>query len=194
MAKKTKPLTKKTSRSAAKSRPKLKAAAMAKALAKVKVLILDIDGVMTDGRIFWSNDIGWGAMYSVIDGFGIRTLMKAGVEVCVISGGNFVSHKKRAEVLKIQHAYFGDEDKIHAYEKILRDLKVTDADCAYIGDELFDIPVLQRVAFAATPPHAPEAVKKSVHYVTKKQGGFGCVRELTDAILAAREAHLKVRP
>lgn len=169
-----------------KPRTKLKGAALKKALAKVKVLILDIDGVMTDGRIFYTEPVGWGAMYSVIDGFGIRCLMKAGVEVCVISGGSFVSHKKRAETLKIQHAYFGDEDKIHAYHKILKDLNVTDADCAYMGDELFDIPVLERVAFAATPPHAPANVKKVVHYVSKRAGGFGAVRELTDMILEAR--------
>jgi 3-deoxy-D-manno-octulosonate 8-phosphate phosphatase (KDO 8-P phosphatase) len=175
-----------------KPRSKLKAAALKKALAKVKVLILDIDGVMTDGRIFYTEPVGWGAMYSVIDGFGIRCLMKAGVEVCVISGGSFASHKKRAETLKIQHAYFGDEDKIHAYHKILKDLNVTDADCAYMGDELFDIPVLERVAFAATPPHAPASVKKVVHYVSKKPGGFGAVRELTDLILEAR-GHTEAR-
>lgn len=168
------------------TRSKLKGAALLKALKKVKVLILDVDGVMTDGRIFWQDDIGWGAMYSVIDGFGIRCLMKAGLEVCVISGGSFVSHKKRAEILGIKHAYFGDENKLHAFAKIKKDLGVTDAECAYIGDELFDIPVLERVAFAATPPHAPAAVKKAVHYVTKKEGGFGCVRELTDMILEAR--------
>lgn len=170
----------------AKSRAKLKGAALKKALSKVKVLILDIDGVMTDGRIFWSEGIGWGAMYSVIDGFGIRCLMKAGLEVCVISGGSFVSHKERAKVLGIRHAYFGDENKIVAFEKIKADLGVKDQDCAYIGDELFDIPVLERVSFAATPPHAPAAVKRVVHYITKKEGGHGCVRELTDLILECR--------
>jgi 3-deoxy-D-manno-octulosonate 8-phosphate phosphatase (KDO 8-P phosphatase) len=169
-----------------KVRKKLKGAELKKALAKVKVLILDVDGVMTDGRIFWTEEAGWGAMYSVIDGFGIRCLMKAGVEVCVISGGAFVSHKKRAEVLGIRHAYFGDENKLTAFAKIKADLGVADSDCAYMGDELFDIPVLEKVAFAAAPPHAPEAVKRAVSYITRRQGGFGCVRELTDLILEAR--------
>ena len=167
-------------------RLKLRGPALKKALAKVKVLILDIDGVMTDGRIFYSEGVGWGAMYSVIDGFGIRCLQKAGIEVCFISGGSFVSHKERAKTLKIEHAYFGDENKIVAFEKILADLKVSAADCAYMGDELFDIPVLEQVAFAATPPHAPDAVKNVVHYITKKEGGHGCVRELTDLILECR--------
>lgn len=168
-------------------RLKLKGTALRKALSKVKVLILDIDGVMTDGRIFWTEGTGWGAMYSVIDGFGIRRAMKAGIEVCVISGGSFTSHRKRAEVLGVTHAYFGDENKLIAFDKIKRDLGVTDKDCAYIGDELFDIPVLERVSFAATPPHAPEAVKRAAHYITKRPGGHGCVRELTDLILECRK-------
>lgn len=166
---------------------KLSGKALTKKLQKIKLLILDIDGVMTDGRIFWSENIGWGAHYSVIDGFGIRCLMKAGVEVAVISGGSFVSHKKRAEVLKIQHAYFGDENKIPPYEKIKKELGLSDDECAFVADELFDLPVLEKVGFAATPPHAPAQVKKIAHYVTKKTGGFGAVREITDLILEARE-------
>jgi 3-deoxy-D-manno-octulosonate 8-phosphate phosphatase (KDO 8-P phosphatase) len=169
------------------ARKKLSGKALQKALSKIKVLILDIDGVMTDGRIFWTDPIGWGAYYSVIDGFGIRCLIKAGVEVCVISGGSFVSHKKRAEVLGIKHAYFGNEDKIHAYEKIKADLGVSDADCAFMADELFDMPVLEKVAFAVVPPHAPKAVLALAHYVPKRPAGNGAVRELTDLILEARK-------
>lgn len=165
---------------------KLKGPALKKALAKIKVLILDMDGVMTDGRIFYTEGTGWGASYSVIDGFGMRLLMKAGIEVCFISGGSFLSHKKRAETLKIRHAYFGNEDKTGAYETIKADLKVSDADCAYVADELFDLPLLKQVGFAACPPHSPDAVKKIVHHITKKEGGFGCVREITDMILAAK--------
>lgn len=175
----------------AKQRAALKGASLKKTLSHIKVVILDIDGVMTDGRIFWSSADGWGALYSVIDGFGIRLLQRAGYEVCFISGGNFNSHKKRAETLKIAHAYFGDEDKIHAYEKIKRDLGVTDTQCAYMGDELFDIPVLERVAFASTPPHAPAAVKRVVHHVTKRPGGFGAVRELADLLLESQAGKKK---
>lgn len=171
---------------ARKARKKLTGKPLLTALAKIKVLILDIDGVMTDGRIFWADGTGWGAFYSVLDGFGIRSLMKAGVEVCMISGGGFTSHKKRAEILGVKHAYFGNEDKIASYEKIKSDLGVTDDDCAYMADELFDIPVLERVAFAATLPHAPEAVRALAHYIPKRPAGNGAVRELTDLILASR--------
>lgn len=168
------------------ARKKLSGKALLKALAKVKVLILDIDGVLTDGRIFWTEQTGWGAFYSVFDGFGIRTLMKSGIEVCVISGGSFASHKERAKILGIKHAYFGDEDKIHAYEKIKADLGVKDSDCAYMADELFDIPVLAKVGFAATLPHAPKKVLDLAHYVAKRPAGNGAVREVIDLILESR--------
>lgn len=168
-----------------KPRKKLTGRALQAALKKIKVLILDVDGVMTDGKIFYVEGTGWGATYSVIDGFGIKLLMRAGFEVCVISGGAFTSHKKRAEILGIKHAYFGDENKLHAFAKIQQDLGVTEAECAYIGDELFDIPVLEKVAFAATPPHAPAQVKNVAHYITKKTGGNGAVRELCEMLLDA---------
>jgi 3-deoxy-D-manno-octulosonate 8-phosphate phosphatase (KDO 8-P phosphatase) len=175
----------------AKTRKKLAGKALQAVLKKIKVLILDVDGVMTDGKIFYTEGTGWGATYSVFDGFGIKLLMRAGIEVCVISGGAFTSHRKRAESLGIKHAYFGDENKLHAFAVIQKDLNATDEECAYIGDELFDIPVLERVAFAATPPHAPEAVKKNVHYVTKRPGGSGAVRELCELILAAQPSRKK---
>jgi 3-deoxy-D-manno-octulosonate 8-phosphate phosphatase (KDO 8-P phosphatase) len=167
-------------------RRKLTASGAVKALKNIKVLILDVDGVMTDTRIFHVEGTGWGAFYSVLDGFGIRQLMKLGIEVCVISAGTFNSHRERAKLLGIRHAYFGDENKLHAYETIRRDLGVEEKHCAYMGDELFDIPVLETAGFAATPPHAPAIVKRAAHYVTKKQGGHGAVREICDLILAAK--------
>lgn len=170
---------------------KLSGKSLQKVASKIKAVIFDIDGVMTDGRIFFVEGTGWGAMYSVIDGFGIRRLQRAGIEVGVISGGAFTSHKKRAESLHIKHAYFGNEDKIESFEKICREVGVSASEVAYIGDELFDIPVLERVGLAATPPHAPQEVKDKVHYVTKKPGGFGAVREFADIIL---NAHAGAKP
>lgn len=170
-----------------KPRKKLSPAAAIKALRKIKVLILDIDGVLTDGTIFYTEPVGWGANYSVIDGFGIRLLMRNGIDVCVISAATFESHRKRAEQLGIRHAYFGDENKLHAYETIRRDLKVKEEECAYMGDELFDIPVLETAGFAATPPHSPQVVKDAAQYVTKRVGGSGAVREICDLILLSRQ-------
>lgn len=169
-------------------RKKLTGKALQTALKKIKLVVFDIDGVMTDGSMFYVEGTGWGAHYNVIDGFGIKLLQRAGFEIGVISGGSFLSHKKRAESLQIKHAYFGDENKLHAFAKILADVGVTRDECAYMGDELFDIPVLQQVGFAATPPHAPATVKSSAHYVTKKPGGFGAVREVCELLLATKPA------
>jgi 3-deoxy-D-manno-octulosonate 8-phosphate phosphatase (KDO 8-P phosphatase) len=167
-------------------RKKLTPKAAVKALRKTKVLVLDVDGVLTDGRVFHVEGSGWGAFYHVADGFGIKLLLRNGIEVCVISAGTFASHRKRAEVLGIRHAYFGDENKLRAYETIRRELGVTEAECAYMGDELFDIPVLRTAGFSATPPHAPAEVKREADYVTRCEGGMGAVRELCDLLLEAK--------
>lgn len=169
-----------------KARKKLTGSAVGKALRDIKVLILDIDGVLTDCRIFYSEPSGFSAAYSVIDGFGIKLLLRNGIEVCFLSAGTFTSHKKRAEILGVRHAYFGDENKLHSFEKICADLAVKPEECAYMGDELFDIPVLERVGFAACPPHSTRKVLDTVHYVTKKEGGNGAVREICDFMLRAR--------
>lgn len=175
----------------AKARKKLSPKATLKALKKIKALILDIDGVLTDSRVFYVEGTGFGAVYSVIDGFGIKLLMRNGIEVCLISAGTFESHRKRAEILGIRHAFFGDENKLHAYEAIRASLRLEEEECAFVGDELFDIPVLERAGFAATPPHAPAVVKKACDYVTKKEGGHGAVRELCDLILEAKKLGYK---
>lgn len=169
-----------------KVRKKHTAQSALKALQKTKVLILDIDGVLTDTKIFYVEGTGWGAHYSVLDGFGIKLLQRNGIEVAFITAGNFLSHRKRAEILGIKHAYFGDENKLVAYEKIRADLGVSEAECAYMGDELFDIPVLLTAGFAATPPHSSAEVKRAAHYVTKRKGGDGAVREVCDLILKAQ--------
>lgn len=160
-------------------------------LKKIKCLILDIDGVMTDARILWIEGSGWTAMYNVRDGFGMRLLMKNGFTVGMISGGAFNSHKERAKVLGVTHAYFGDEDKTHAYNKVKSDTGFSDEQIAYVGDELFDIPVLEQVGFAVTVPEAPASVKKRCDYVTKRSGGHGAVREICDLILAAHGKLMK---
>lgn len=164
----------------------LKGKALLQRLAGIKVLLLDIDGVMTDARILWIEGSGWSSFYSVNDGFGIRQLMKNGIHVGFISGGNFPSMKKRAEVLGIKILHLGDENKLVPYNKVKQELGVTDAECAFVGDELFDMPVLREVGFSATVPGGAPQVKKIVNYITKKQGGHGAVREITDLILEAK--------
>jgi 3-deoxy-D-manno-octulosonate 8-phosphate phosphatase (KDO 8-P phosphatase) len=155
-------------------------------LKKVKLLLLDVDGVMTDGRIFWIEGQGWTRSFNVKDGYGLKLLMAAGIQVGIISGGKSKDVETRAAFLKVQHVFLGDENKIIALEKIIASTGLKAEDMAFIGDDLFDIPVLERVGFSATVPHAVAPVKERVNYITEFEGGDGAVREIADAIRAAQ--------
>jgi len=155
-------------------------------LKKIKLLLLDVDGVLTDGRIFWIESQGWTRQFNVKDGYGLKLLMKAGIQVGVISGGKSKDVEARFEFLKLNYIFLGDENKIVAFDKIVASSKFAHDQIAFIGDELFDIPVLERVGFSATVPHAPLTVKEKVHYITEVEGGWGAVREVSDAILQAQ--------
>lgn len=155
-------------------------------LKKIRLLILDIDGVMTDGRIFWLEGHGWTRHFHIKDGYGLRLLMKCGIDVAVISGGDSRDVRTRMEFLRISHVFLGDEDKLKALEKIQQATRLSYDQMAFMGDDLFDIPVLERVGFSATVPHAVDPVKARVHYVTDTPGGWGAVREIADAIRRAQ--------
>jgi len=155
-------------------------------LKKIKLLLLDVDGVMTDGRIFWIESQGWTRNFNVKDGYGLKLLMAAGIHVGIISGGKSKDVETRASYLKVQHVFLGDENKIIALDKILASTGLNPDQIAFIGDDLFDIPVLERVGFSATVPHAVNPVKERVHYITEFEGGAGAVREVADAIRQAQ--------
>jgi 3-deoxy-D-manno-octulosonate 8-phosphate phosphatase (KDO 8-P phosphatase) len=155
-------------------------------LKKIKLLILDVDGVMTDGRVFWLDGHGWTRYFHIKDGYGLKVLMKCGIQVAIISGGDSKDVRTRMEFLKIQHVFLGDEDKIKAFDKIVEATKLKPDQMAFMGDDLFDLPVLERVGFSATVPHAVDPVKARVHYITESPGGWGAVREIADAIRKAQ--------
>lgn len=152
------------------------------ALAKTRLLILDVDGIMTDGKIWWIEGTGWTRAFNVRDGHGIKLLMKAGIDVALVSGGDSRSVRERAQFLGIKHVYLGDENKIVAFNKILTDTGLQAEQCAFMGDDLFDIPVLEKVGFSATVPNAVPEVKELVSYITHETGGMGAVREVCDLI------------
>ena len=155
-------------------------------LKKIKLLILDVDGVMTDGRIFWLDGHGWTRHFHIKDGYGLKVLMKCGIDVAIISGGDSKDVRTRMEFLKIKHVFLGDEDKIKAFDKIVASTGLQPEQMAFMGDDLFDIPVIERVGFSATVPHAVDPVKARVHYITETPGGWGAVREVADAIRKAQ--------
>jgi 3-deoxy-D-manno-octulosonate 8-phosphate phosphatase (KDO 8-P phosphatase) len=153
---------------------------------KIKLLILDVDGVLTDGTVFWVEGTGWSRSFHVRDGYGMKLLMKAGIEIAFISGGDSASVRERAKFLGIQHVHLGDENKIVAFDKVLAETKLKAEQCAFMGDDLFDIPVLRKVGFSATVPGAVPEVKDIVHYITQTAGGMGAAREICDLILKSK--------
>lgn len=146
------------------------------------MLICDVDGVLTDGRLWIDNEGKWRRFFHVKDGVGMKLLMDEGYDVGVISGGKSDDVVQRMSFLNIKHFYLEASDKTIPFNEILKNTGYKEEEIAFIGDEIFDIPILKRVGFAVTVPHAVEEVKKAAHYVTKTGGGLGAVREAGDLI------------
>ena len=155
-------------------------------LKKIKLLLLDVDGVMTDGRIIFDSNGVESKFFNVKDGHGIKMLQRAGIEVGIISGRESMVVANRAAELGIERVFQKALDKLSPYLKILADTGLADDEVAFIGDDLIDIPVLQRVGFAAAPADAVTEVFPFVHLVTKNSGGWGAVREISDLLLKAQ--------
>ena len=155
-------------------------------LARVRLLCLDVDGVLTDGHLYWVGDGSWSQRFSVRDGYGIKLLQEVGVHIAVISGGDVKSGRDRCASLGIVHAHFGIDDKVATFRNIAAGLGIDAEETAFCGDELVDVPLLRVVGFAATVPEAVAEVQAAVHYVTRRPGGNGAVRELCDLIRAHR--------
>jgi 3-deoxy-D-manno-octulosonate 8-phosphate phosphatase (KDO 8-P phosphatase) len=157
-------------------------------LARVRLLCLDVDGVLTDGHLYWVADGSWSQRFSVRDGYGIKLLQEAGIEVAVLSGGDVRSGRDRCASLGITRAHFGIVDKLAVFRAVIGELGLRAEEAAFIGDELVDVPLLRQVGFSATVPDAVDEVRAAVHYVTARPGGNGAVRELCDLIRAHRRA------
>lgn len=155
-------------------------------VARLSLMIFDIDGTLTDGKIFWVPGSGWTQQYSVRDGMGIKRLQEAGLEVAAISGGDSLSAQMRMQSLGIKHVHFGSQDKVAHFERLLELLKVSPEHCGYMGDEVVDLPLLRAVGFSAAPPEAPDEVRAEVHYVSQKPAGNGAAREVCEFILRHR--------
>jgi len=156
-------------------------------LKAIKILIVDVDGVMTDGRLHFSKGGSCSRVYHVKDGYGLKVLLKSGIDVAVISASMSEDLKIRFEGLGIKDVLLGSEDKVSQYEKLKQQKSFEDSEACFIGDELFDIPLLEKVGLSVTVPHAVDAVKKRVNYVTQFEGGQGAVREVSDAIRISQQ-------
>ncbi len=152
-------------------------------LKKIKMLALDVDGVLTDCRIIMDSSGEWRRFFSIRDGYGIMLLKEAGYQIAIITGSRGKDVKERAKVLNVDYFHEGNLDKIQEFEILLNKSRLKPEEIAYMGDDLFDIPVLKVVGFAATVPEAMEEVLPVVQYVTKRPGGYGAVREICQLIL-----------
>jgi 3-deoxy-D-manno-octulosonate 8-phosphate phosphatase (KDO 8-P phosphatase) len=153
---------------------------------KIKLLILDVDGVLTDGKLFFDNQGNEYKSFHVRDGFGLKLLRMTGVEVAVISGRKSTSVDLRMKNLDIEHVYQGHENKQAAFEEIIGKMNVTPDQVAFVGDDLVDLLIMSRVGLAVTVDDANFAVKQRADWCTRMPGGQGAVREVCDLIMQAQ--------
>lgn len=151
----------------------------------IRLLLLDVDGVLTDGRIIYDNNGVESKAFDVKDGHGLKLVQRAGIRVGIITGRKSQVVAHRAAELGIDILYQGAKDKMIPYRQILTDHGYTDEQVAYVGDDVVDLPILRRVGFAATVCDAVDDIKPFVHYVTQRPGGRGAVREICDLLLKA---------
>jgi 3-deoxy-D-manno-octulosonate 8-phosphate phosphatase (KDO 8-P phosphatase) len=150
-------------------------------------LLLDVDGVLTDGGIFIDNRGIESKRFDVRDGQGIVLLQRSGIAVGFLTSRSSKIVHQRAEELGVRIVYQGVEDKFQTYEAIRNQARLKDEEIAYIGDDVVDIPVLRRVGLPIAVGDSWEGVKKRVSYVTRAAGGRGAVREVADLLLKAQK-------
>ena len=148
-----------------------------------KLVITDIDGVLTDGGMYYTEAGDVMKRFSVKDGWGVIFLRDLNVPVAIMTGENSPLVQKRADKLKIPYCYLGVKDKLTKAKEICQEMNITLEDIAFIGDDLNDMQLLKQVGFSGSPSNAPYYVKQEVSYVTQAAGGYGAFREFVEKIL-----------
>ena len=156
---------------------------LASRIRAVKLVVFDVDGVLTDGRIIFSNSGEETKLFDVKDGHGIKLLMRSGIDVAIITARESDVVRRRARDLGITHVFQGMKDKKMALEELVKASGVAPDAMAYMGDDIIDLPVLKRVAFSAAVADAVSEVIERVDFVAKRPGGRGAARELAELIL-----------
>lgn len=152
----------------------------------VRLMIFDVDGVLTDGRLYYTDSGAEMKAFSTLDGLGIRMLMSSGIEIAIITGRRSEVVLHRARDLGISHVLQGVAEKRPAFLGLTASLGLAPESCGYMGDDLVDLPVLTRCGFAATTREAPEIVKRHAHFISTRPAGAGAVREVCEMILKAQ--------
>ncbi|MEN9756819.1 MAG: hypothetical protein RL755_1006 [Pseudomonadota bacterium] len=154
---------------------------------RIRLLILDVDGVLTDGKLFFDYQGNEYKSFHARDGHGMKMLQQSGVEIAVISGRESPIVTMRMQSLGVTHVYQGQEDKRAAFNVLLEKLALTSEEVAYVGDDVIDLPVMMHVGLAIAVADANEAVKACSDWNTTLNGGSGAVREVCDLILQAQD-------
>ena len=152
----------------------------------IRMLVLDVDGVLTDGKLYFDHAGFEMKAFNTRDGMGMKALQRCGIEVAVITGRKSEAVAHRMSQLGVRHVYQGHEDKLNAFLNLL---EMTDLDAqqvCFAGDDWIDLPVLVRAGLSVTVDDADEYVKDHVHWITQRRGGEGAVREICNLILAAQ--------
>lgn len=154
--------------------------------ARVRLMIFDVDGVLTDGRLYYGPDGEALKAFDVRDGQGMKLLAASGVRLAIVSGRRSEALASRARDLGVEELHQGVEDKLGAFVALLAKLGLDAADAGFAGDDYIDLPVLARCGFAATVPDAPDVVKARCQYVTHAAGGRGAGREICELLMRAQ--------
>jgi len=153
---------------------------------KIRIVIFDVDGVLTSGQLLYGSDGTEYKQFHIHDGLGMKWLHAAGIATGIITAKTSECVARRVQELGIQHYYFGQENKVPAYEAIKQQLQLSDEQIAYIGDDLPDLPLLRRAGLAMTVPAAPSIIREYADGITTRAGGQGAARELCELILTAQ--------
>ncbi len=155
-------------------------------LKNISTMIFDYDGVLSDGRILFSDDGQQMRNGNVRDGYAIQLAQKMGLQIAIISGANTPGMRIRCELLQIQDVFLGVSDKLAVYEEFKVQKGLNDSQILYMGDDLPDFPVMQKVSIAACPSDAANDIKEIAHYISHFKGGEGCTRDVIEQVLRAR--------
>ena len=157
-------------------------------LCRIRLVLLDVDGVLTDGRIWYGPDGDQGRAFHVRDGLAMKAAQAAGLAVGIITGRDTAATARRAAELGLDELHQGKRKKLPVWQEILERRGLEDADVCYMGDDLLDLPLLERCGLAAAPSDAVPEVLSVAHWTATRAGGDGCVRELFETLLRARDA------
>lgn len=149
----------------------------------VKLMIFDVDGVMTDGGLYYTESGEELKAFNTLDGHGLKMLQASGVKLAIITGRTSKLVEHRARNLGLDYLYQGAHNKLEVFQQLLQEAGVQPEQCGYMGDDVVDLPVMRRVAFSVAVPDAPQIVRQHAGYVTVARGGFGAVREACELVM-----------